>query len=144
MVTPVSPKTKTPDRGDRAREEISSSTQYLHSCEKQQVSILHFTGRRLYAAALLRRVALRNVGSLEAYCAQLEKDPGELNALYRDLLISVTRFFRDPESFENLKKLVFPRLFQDRPVDAPIRVWVPGCSTGERGLLNCHMSEGLL
>jgi two-component system CheB/CheR fusion protein len=80
---------------------------------------------------ILRRVALRNVASLEAYRAQLEKDPGELNALYRDLLISVTRFFRDPESFENLKKLVFPRLFQDRPVDAPIRLWVPGCSTGE-------------
>jgi two-component system, chemotaxis family, CheB/CheR fusion protein len=81
---------------------------------------------------ILRRVALSNVGTLEEYRAQLEKDPGELNALYRDLLISVTRFFRNPESFEHLKKLVFPRLVQDdRPVNAPIRIWVPGCSTGE-------------
>jgi two-component system CheB/CheR fusion protein len=80
---------------------------------------------------ILRRVALRNFGSLEEYRVQLEKDPRELNALYRDLLISVTRFFRDPESFENLKTSVFPHVVQDRPVDAPIRIWVPGCSTGE-------------
>jgi len=80
---------------------------------------------------ILRRVALRTVGSLEEYRAQLERDPGELHALYQDLLISVTRFFRDPESFENLKKLVFPRLVRGRPLDAPIRIWVPGCSTGE-------------
>lgn len=80
---------------------------------------------------ILRRLALRNIASLKEYRAQLENDPHELSALHRDLLISVTCFFRDPESFENLKKLVFPRLVQQRAEKAAIRIWVPGCATGE-------------
>ena len=52
-------------------------------------------------------------------------------ALYADILINVTSFFRDPEVFDALKDSVFPALIQDRPPDAPIRIWVPGCSTGE-------------
>ena len=51
--------------------------------------------------------------------------------LYQDLLINVTSFFRDPEAFAALQRDVFPRLLRDRPADAPVRVWVPGCSTGE-------------
>ena len=80
---------------------------------------------------ILRRLALRSIASLMEYRAQLENDPHEQSALQRDLLISVTCFFRDPESFENLKKLVFPRLVQRRAEDAAIRIWVPGCATGE-------------
>ena len=52
-------------------------------------------------------------------------------ALQRDLLIGVTSFFRDPESFETLKKVVFPRILQGRPANETIRVWVAGCATGE-------------
>jgi two-component system CheB/CheR fusion protein len=80
---------------------------------------------------ILRRLALHNIGSLEEYRQLLEKDPREVSALHRDLLINVTCFFRDPESFEQLKKLVLPRLVRDRPLDAAIRVWVAGCATGE-------------
>jgi two-component system CheB/CheR fusion protein len=80
---------------------------------------------------IMRRLALRNIGSLEEYRKQIESDPRELSALHRDLLINVTSFFRDPESFESLKKFVFPRLVQDRTADAAIRIWVPGCATGE-------------
>jgi two-component system CheB/CheR fusion protein len=80
---------------------------------------------------IMRRVALRSVGSLEEYREQIENDPRELSALQRDLLISVTRFFRDPESFESLKRIVFPRLVQGRPPDAGIRIWAPGSATGE-------------
>jgi two-component system CheB/CheR fusion protein len=80
---------------------------------------------------IMRRLALRNIGSLEEYRKQVESDPRELGALHRDLLINVTRFFRDPESFDVLKKVVFPRLVQDRPADTAIRIWVPGCATGE-------------
>jgi two-component system CheB/CheR fusion protein len=47
------------------------------------------------------------------------------------VLINVTSFFREPQTFETLKKKIFPRLLKDRPADSPIRVWVPGCSTGE-------------
>jgi two-component system CheB/CheR fusion protein len=80
---------------------------------------------------ILRRLALCNIGSLEEYRRQLESDSRELSTLHRDLLIGVTRFFRDPAMFESLKKLVFPHLVAHRPEDAAIRVWVPGCATGE-------------
>jgi two-component system CheB/CheR fusion protein len=78
-----------------------------------------------------RRLALCHIDSLAEYAARLEDDAGELSALQRDLLISVTSFFRDPGSFESLKQLVFPRILQGRPPRTPIRVWVPGCATGE-------------
>ena len=61
----------------------------------------------------------------------LENDPIELNALQRDLLIGVTSFFRDPDSFESLKRLAFPRILEGRPANSAIRVWVAGCATGE-------------
>jgi two-component system CheB/CheR fusion protein len=80
---------------------------------------------------IMRRLALRNCGSLEEYHKHIKNDSRELGALHRDLLISITRFFRDPESFESLKNIVFPRLVQDRPAHAAIRIWVPGCATGE-------------
>ena len=80
---------------------------------------------------ILRRLALRNIDSLAEYAGRLEDDADELSALQRDLLISVTSFFRDPGSFESLKNLVYPRILQGRPAHAPIRVWVPGCATGE-------------
>src|ERR1035437_6674351 len=80
---------------------------------------------------ILRRLALRNIDSLAEYAGRLEDDIEEVAALQRDLLISVTSFFRDPGSFESLKNLVYPRILQGRPAHAPIRVWVPGCATGE-------------
>ena len=80
---------------------------------------------------IMRRLALRNMSSLEDYRVQIENDPQELSALHHDLLISVTCFFRDPESFESLKKLVFPRLVQRLLPHTAIRIWVPGCATGE-------------
>jgi two-component system CheB/CheR fusion protein len=80
---------------------------------------------------ILRRLALHDVDSLAEYVKQIENDPRELSALQQDLLINVTRFFRDPQSFVHLQNLVFPRLVQHRPADAAIRIWVPGCATGE-------------
>src|ERR1035437_2376851 len=80
---------------------------------------------------ILRRLGLRNIDTLAADASRLDDDPDELTALQRDLLISVTSFFRDPGSFESLKNLVYPRILQGRPAHAPIRVWVPGCATGE-------------
>ncbi|MGA2590701.1 MAG: chemotaxis protein CheB [Bryobacteraceae bacterium] len=80
---------------------------------------------------ILRRLALRNIDSLAEYGERLEHDPDELMALQRDLLIGVTSFFRDRESFECLKKVAFPRILQGRPANETIRVWVAGCATGE-------------
>jgi two-component system CheB/CheR fusion protein len=80
---------------------------------------------------ILRRLALRNIGTLAEYAARIESDSAELMALERDLLIGVTSFFRDRESFECLKKLVLPRILQHRPAGETIRFWVAGCATGE-------------
>ena len=78
-----------------------------------------------------RRMALRKVERLEDYLAFVRDNPGELGVLYSDLLIGVTSFFRDREPFELLKATVFPQLLEHRAADAPVRIWVPGCSTGE-------------
>jgi two-component system CheB/CheR fusion protein len=80
---------------------------------------------------LLRRMALHRITTVERYLRYLEESPGEVKLLFSDILINVTRFFRDPESFEALAKTVYPRIMDGRSVDQPVRVWVPGCSTGE-------------
>jgi two-component system CheB/CheR fusion protein len=78
-----------------------------------------------------RRMALHKLDRLEDYLKYVQATGGELNVLYSDLLIAVTRFFRDEEPFEALKSLVFPRLLENRNRELPIRIWVPGCATGE-------------
>ena len=65
------------------------------------------------------------------YLALLQREPDEVRALYEDILIHVTSFFRDPEVFEALKAQVFPAILKHKPEGAPIRIWVAGCSTGE-------------
>jgi two-component system CheB/CheR fusion protein len=83
-------------------------------------------GRRIQ-----RRADLMRAQSLEAYVEQVRADPDELNALYQDLLIGVTQFFRDPEAFERLESEVIPELIDKLPPDDELRVWVAGCATGE-------------
>jgi len=78
-----------------------------------------------------RRIAVQQVETIEGYVKHLQKDPEEVEALFRDLLIGVTNFFRDPEAFKALEEKVIPRLFAGKPADGLIRVWSPGCSTGE-------------
>lgn len=78
-----------------------------------------------------RRMVLHNMDVLSDYIDYLRDNRTELEALYKDILINVTSFFREPESFEALKAEIFPKLLSDRPSDSPLRIWVPGCSTGE-------------
>src|SRR5262249_52829362 len=78
-----------------------------------------------------RRLALTNAPDLGGYAKLLAASSEELNALYRDLLIGVTRFFRDPESFECLETKVIPAILKRVPPDEEIRVWCAGCATGE-------------
>jgi two-component system CheB/CheR fusion protein len=78
-----------------------------------------------------RRMALHQIQRLDSYVAYLAKNANEVEALFRDVLINVTRFFRDPEAFTVLEKNVVPRLFEDRRTGSPLRLWVVGCSTGE-------------
>jgi two-component system CheB/CheR fusion protein len=80
---------------------------------------------------IMRRMALHTQQSLADYAERLQKDQGEVEALYYDLLINVTSFFRDPEMFEVLKSSVFPELARGKAPADPFRIWVPGCSTGQ-------------
>jgi two-component system CheB/CheR fusion protein len=80
---------------------------------------------------IMRRMALNKIGSPEKYLAILRENRAEVQALFQDILINVTGFFREPSSFEFLKNRVFPTLFRDRAPDEQVRVWVAGCSTGE-------------
>lgn len=89
-----------------------------------------------YKPATLRRRAQRRLffhrlRGFEDYVELLERDPAEAKALSEEVLIHVTGFFRDPSTFEALERLVFPELMAQSAVGSPIRVWVPGCSTGE-------------
>ena len=84
------------------------------------------------------------VTELEAYVELLQQEEGEVANLFRDLLIGVTRFFRDEGAFEALANLVVPKLFEGKGASDTLRVWVPGCSTGEEAysiaiLLREHM-----
>ena len=79
---------------------------------------------------ITRRVVLNRQNTLEDYADFLRGNAKELDALYSDVLISVTSFFRNPEAFDVLKRKVFPKLLQQRG-DEPVRVWVLGCSTGQ-------------
>jgi two-component system, chemotaxis family, CheB/CheR fusion protein len=78
-----------------------------------------------------RRMVVHKIESLKDYLGFIGKKPEELDELYRDLLIHVTGFFREPETFLALRKHVYPKLFEGRKPDNPIRIWVAGCSTGE-------------
>ena len=78
-----------------------------------------------------RRMAVHHVEQLEEYVRYLQHDPAEVEALFRDLLIGVTGFFRDPEAFAVLEAKGIPQLFAGKPPGAAIRLWSIGCSTGE-------------
>src|SRR5262249_11064875 len=79
---------------------------------------------------LLRRMALLRLTELDQYLRYLGETASEAKALSQDLLIHVTRFFRDPDSFDAMATHVFSELVRDR-LDDSIRIWVPGCATGE-------------
>ncbi|HWB53814.1 MAG TPA: CheR family methyltransferase, partial [Tepidisphaeraceae bacterium] len=80
---------------------------------------------------LHRRMVLHKVDTIDKYVKYLQTNPGEVQALYQDILIRVTRFFRDPDSYKTLIQKVFPGILDNRRGDTPVRIWVPGCSTGE-------------
>jgi two-component system, chemotaxis family, CheB/CheR fusion protein len=93
-----------------------------------------------------RRMHIRQLETPEAYVELLRQEPAEVGALFRDLLINVTSFFRDVGAFESLAATVIPKLFDGRGADDILRIWVPGCATGEEVysisiLLREHMAQ---
>ncbi len=78
-----------------------------------------------------RRMGVHQIAKIATYLRFLQENPHELELLFKELLIGVTSFFRDPAAWEQLKTDVIPALLKDRPPSQAVRVWVPGCSSGE-------------
>ncbi len=78
-----------------------------------------------------RRMHIHQIDNITDYVRYLQESESEVSVLFKELLINVTNFFRDPEAFGLLKNKYLPALLQNKPEDYTIRVWVPGCSTGE-------------
>ncbi|MFZ2302970.1 MAG: chemotaxis protein CheB [Gallionella sp.] len=98
-------------------------------------------GRRI-----ARRMAMHDIGDRDIYARYLREHPPEVQALFKELLINVTNFFRDPEAFDALKQDILPQLFAGKPDDYVLRVWVAGCASGEEAysiaiLLREYMDE---
>jgi two-component system CheB/CheR fusion protein len=121
-------------RSEPGVDAANAEGQKLEICQLLRAQLGHdFSGYR--SATFLRRVARRmqvvNVSSIEDYIGCLKRSPEEITLLFRDLLIRVTSFFRDKETFKILESEVIPKLFENMRADATVRVWVPGCATGE-------------
>jgi two-component system CheB/CheR fusion protein len=78
-----------------------------------------------------RRISMSRLGGIEEYVAKLRTEPRELSALYEDMLIGVTRFFRDADAFEAISRVVVPQILDAVPSNEDVRIWVPGCASGE-------------
>ncbi|TCF96652.1 chemotaxis protein CheR [Paraburkholderia strydomiana] len=116
-----------------------AEAQRLDDAKREICSILRdqvghdFSGykSKTFMRRVQRRMHVAQVSTIEAYVLVLQRTPEEAGALFRDLLINVTNFFRDQEAFDKLASEVIPALTKGRGADDTIRVWVPGCATGE-------------
>ncbi|WP_286351834.1 MULTISPECIES: chemotaxis protein CheB [Geobacter] len=78
-----------------------------------------------------RRMGIHQIDRIAGYVRYLQENPQEVELLFKELLIGVTSFFRDPSAWELLQREVIPALLNDRPAGAQLRAWSAGCSTGE-------------
>ncbi|TGL56721.1 PAS domain S-box protein [Leptospira ognonensis] len=78
-----------------------------------------------------RRIAIHQLMTIDEYVAFASQTPTEVDALFRDVLIGVTNFFRDPDAFAEIEEKIIPQLCDKKTADASLRIWVPACSTGE-------------
>jgi two-component system CheB/CheR fusion protein len=86
---------------------------------------------KTFTRRVRRRMQVLRLTRLPDYVDRLKNDPEEVTLLFRDLLISVTSFFRNPEAFDALEQLVIPRLLEGKGANDTVRIWCPGCATGE-------------
>jgi chemotaxis methyl-accepting protein methylase/archaellum component FlaC len=122
-----------------ARSEAGVEDDKSHSTLEKAVILLRaHTGQdfTLYKRNTLfrrieRRMGLHQIRKMPAYVRYLQENPQELDLLFKELLIGVTNFFRDPAAWEQVRDQALPLLLADRPPGHALRAWVPGCSTGE-------------
>jgi len=115
-------------RAGAAEPDLQTILEILH--RGTDVDFRHYKANTLFRR-ISRRMVLHGIEGLQDYARILQEDAGEVEALYQDILINVTSFFRDPETFEAIQAKILPKLLEDRSRHDPFRVWVLGCSTGE-------------
>ncbi|MDB5988509.1 MAG: luxQ [Nevskia sp.] len=107
---------------------LGGIVQLLHSATGVDFSGYKFN---TFYRRVTRRMVLQKMDALADYLELLRQTPAEVEALYQDVLIGVTSFFRDPQAYEALKSKVFPGLIAGRSRQDPVRIWALGCSTGQ-------------
>ncbi|RFP65135.1 hypothetical protein D0N36_10665 [Hymenobacter lapidiphilus] len=119
------------------REQAESDSQPAHALQKIFILIRAQTGhdfsfykRNTVFRRIERRMNAHQMHGFTQYVRYLQENPTEVEALFRELLIGVTKFFRDPDAYKALQRHLLP-LLRGKPTDSTVRVWAPGCSTGE-------------
>jgi two-component system CheB/CheR fusion protein len=132
---------------DTAKQNLREGMPEVYALLRNQIGH-DFSGYKpnTFVRRVVRRMQVTQHTAVEGYLERLRQEPQEVNALFRDLLINVTNFFRDSDAFEALASSVIPKLFEGRGAGDTLRVWVPGCSTGEEVfsiaiLLREHMDK---
>ncbi|MBF8299931.1 MAG: signal transduction histidine kinase, partial [Acidobacteria bacterium] len=119
-----------PEAGARPQVDERNHARVLRLLQRAtRVDFTHYKVNTLYRR-ITRRMVLQKIDELKDYVDFLQQNPEEVEALYHDILISVTSFFRNPEAFDALKDKVFPHLIAGRSPGDPVRIWSLGCSTG--------------
>lgn len=108
--------------------DVARILHFLH--KKTHINFINYK-MSMVNRRIQRRLVFRKIDSLQEYFIFLRKRDDEVDALLTDLLITVTHFFREPEKFIALQKEVFPIIVRERSEEDPLRIWVPGCATGE-------------
>jgi len=123
------------DRSVESAEMISAGVSGLSSIfgMLRRATGLDFTHYRqtTIVRRIHRRMVVHKIEKLDDYVKYLRSNPAELKALYQDMLINVTSFFRNPRVFDALKSQIFPNILRNRSADSTIRIWTPGCASGE-------------
>ncbi len=121
-----------------AKKVIAPGEQYRNYLEKIFMLIRTKTGHdfsdykpNTTRRRIERRMAVHKINRIADYIRYIQQNPAEVETLYKDMLIGVTNFFRDPDAFCALKEKVITSILKNLKTDAPVRIWVPGCSTGE-------------
>jgi two-component system CheB/CheR fusion protein len=125
------PKIAGPEGGELAEGDLSTLQQLFGLLRSETGHDFSGYKRPTMLRRIARRMQIHQLEDMADYLGFLQDQPDEVHELFRTLLINVTSFFRDPDAFEALKDDVIPKLFEQRTHQDEVRVWVPGCATGE-------------
>lgn len=122
---------------ERKKTSVSKDT-LIENLQKVFVLIRNHTGhdfsrykKNTIIRRIERRMTVHHIGKMADYIRYLRENPNEIELLFKEILIRVTHFFREPEAYAALKKKVLPSLFKSKSYDQLLRIWVPACCTGE-------------